>query len=262
MTDIALYRASESVGGYIDRALPPDELGRISVSLVLDRPVDVVLMVTVNGLPSPSIEIYGERKVIAKVPQQLVYADPSELVFVVIAEVSFELINETPVPTSIGIGLKPSLINNEAEALQTAVRSLYMDPGTDIWNPSRGGGLRSLRSQLVGRGDEARLAQIVNVAIDRYNATAGRLRSFGRSRTSVRRTVNRYRVARMQLQSLRILTQASAQAQLGSTPAIGSTREDIFRNVDPSDPVIVTSILMFLQGPEGSTEQVSSSLTV
>lgn len=259
--DIALYRASEAIGGRVDRMIGRDSEGRLLVELVLQRNVTVILSVTVNGIPSPSIEIYGERRVLVTVPLQLAQVALRNLLFVVIAEVDFELINETPVPTTIGIGLRPSTFSGPSEALQTAVRSLYMDPGSDIWNRERGGGLRSLRNQLVGRNDESRFAQIVQVAIDRYNANVSKLRTFGRSRTSVTRTLTQYRVSRIQLQSVRILSYARTQAEYGYLPAIGSTKQDVFRDVDSDAPVIVVNLLMTVQGPQGTVEQVSSSLT-
>lgn len=261
--DVALYRASEAVGGRVERVIGVDPIdGLKRVEILLDRPVSVILKVEVNRRASPEIVQYGAKRVTVAVPSEISGLALHLLVFVVFAEISFDQINQTPVPTSIGIGLRPATIDKESQALQTAVRTLLMRPGTDIWSPERGGNLRALRSQLVSGDDTTRLTRIVQVALDRYNSSAARLSSPGRTRTSAPRKMATHRVSRITLQFVHLLTRERAERVLGLLTTASTSTSVLRDNLDASDKVIAVSMLMTLQGPRGASASASTAISI
>lgn len=262
MTDIALYRTVESVSGRIEKLFPAEEDGLRRVEILLDRPVSTVLKVEVNRRASPEVIQYGERRITAAIPLELSNLALDLLAFSVVVEISFDQINQTPVPSLVGIGLRPSTIDRESQALQTAVRSLLMSPGSDSWDRSRGGGLRQLRNVLVSEDDLSRVTRVIQVALDRYNSQASKLTSFGRSRVSSVRRPPTHRVTNIELQFVKFMQREQAERTLGLLTGVATNQSVLRENVDPTDRVIAISLLVTLRGPRGETTDVSTAVSI
>lgn len=255
MTDVAIYRSVEPVGGRIISDYVSG--GTRFLEVRLDRAVDSVLRAEVNRVASPAVELFSPSLVGIAVPVQYEGVRSAQLAVVISAESAVSLRTTGVIPTSPGIGSRVEIIDAEAQALQSAVRALMMSPGTDVDEPLRGGGLRNLAGQLVNADDTSRLVRVAHTAVQRYNAYAAALNR--RSRRG--RLASGYRVVRVELLSLRVYTRAEAQQRLGIRTA-ATTSGFTASNYDPNDAVIAVSLGHDLRSPRGTTSRVSSAVAV
>lgn len=258
--DLALYRAVERIGGVVISVRPTDE-GDPSLVIRMDRPANTVLKVDVNRRLSPRVTLFGDRVMEVVIPEDIRGLDPRSLVVRIFAEVTYDRIGSTAVPSSIGIGLRPTTVDGELQALQTAIRSLRMSPGSDIWDYARGGGLLEESNTLYSREDTQRIARRFQVAVQRYNEQAAKIFGIGRTRSTVRRRIPTHRVTRMEVQAVKVLVREDVENRLGIVDGVGFSVGQIRSALQSSELVIAASILTSLRGPNGSTSRVSTALT-
>lgn len=241
--DIALYRAVSPVTGEVRRVLPPTtpEEGP-TLHVWLDVPVQSVLRAEVNQHPVAGVELYGEQEVLLILPPRLRSASLPSLELAIFAEIDFKELEGRTVPGMIGIGRKPAAIDGPAEAVQRAIRELMMSPGTDSWNPERGGGLITLRKYtFAGIGEISRL---VSVAVDRFN----------RGGAAASRTRSSSRVSAISVRSVRLVDLVTLRREMQIPSTVG-------RAVLPSrsEKAVSIALNLVVSGPR-STELSSSFL--
>ena len=255
MTDLALYRAVEAYSGAVLTLFRDDEDGLLRAEVRIRAKVSTVFRSTVNGVDSPLIELLSGDIVRVAIPAAFETMPLSQLRIVCYADASLDQAETNSLPATIGFGVRVGLHSPEMAALQSAVRSLMMSMGSDIWNPSRGGGLRQLKGLLIDPNDTSRLVQLVQIAVDRYNSNVGSGRTTKRKATT-------YRVTRMEVQSVRAMTAAQAEVEFLSTSYSQEARVASSLSSDPSDVIIAASIVHDLQGPSGKITRVSSAVAV
>lgn len=254
MTDLAVYRTIQPVGGRVVQEYVTDYRYLV---VRLDRRVDTVVSATINRIPSQAVELLSSDLVAIAVPERYVDVRPAALSVVIQAEAAISLLSSGTVPTSIGVGPRVELIDGAAQALQNAVRTLMMSPGTDVDDPLRGGGLRNLSGQLVSRDSTTELVRIVQTATQRFNAyTAASSRKGTRGRVA-----SGFRVIRVETLSVRVFSRAEAQRSLGILTA-GTTDALSASNYDPNDAAIAVSLGHDLRSPRGRLSRVSSAVVV
>lgn len=243
--DLALYRAISSVTGEVTRVFPAEneDVGpRLQVRL--DTAVQSILRAEVNQRPVAAVELYGEREVVLTLPKRLRSADVPTLELAMFAEKDFKDLEGQTVPGMVGIGNRAALLDGPAEAVQRAIRELMMAPGTDTWNPNRGGGLIFLRQYTLMDINE--ISRLVSVAVDKYN------RGAGSATRSAKRTS---RVSAMSVRSVRLLDLVSLRREFRIPATVG-------RSLLPggSERAVSINLSMVVSGLR--REELSSSFLV
>ena len=263
MSDIAAYRAAEVVGGELVNLMMDG--GDVMAEVLLDYAVDSVIRARVNLIPSTRVEMVSGRRILVKVPTQLERYPASGLLMQVLAEVSYARFGESPVPVAIGMGSRLATIDAEAQALQTALRSLMMRPGSDFWDFSRGRDLLNLPGTLVSVSDITLASRKVQVAVDRYNsnltqAAQSRVRPYQYAVAT--RKAPTHRVVKIEAQSVRVMTRIEAEQQYLKPSAIVSSDVAPGSSGDANETMIVLNLVHLVQGPNSSAKPVASSITV
>jgi hypothetical protein len=255
MTDLALYRAVEAYTGSILTLFRDEEDGLLRAEVRLKAEVSTVYRATINGTDSPKIELLSNTVLRVAIPAAFESLPLSQLRVVCYADASLSQTEKTALPATIGFGLRVTMHNAEMQALQRAVRSLMMSMGSDIWEPNRGGGLRQLKGLLIDPSNTARLVQLVQIAVDRYNSNAS-------TRRSTKKRASQYQVTRMEVLSVRAMT--AAQAEYEYLTKAPSEEVELINSIsaDPNEVVIAASIMHDLRGPTGSITRVSSAVAV
>jgi len=255
MTDLALYRAVEGYTGAILTVFRDDEDGYLRAEIRLKANVSTVYRATVNGVDSPVVELLSDTVVRAAIPVQMETLTLSQLRIVCYADAGLDQTENAALPATIGFGLRVGMHNPEMQALQRAVRSLMMSTGSDIWEPARGGGLRQLKGLLIDPSNTARLVQLVQIAVDRYNSNVTQSRSSKRKASS-------HLVTRMEVLSVRAMTAAQAEYEYLAKDAPEEVELINSLSADPNEVVIAASIMHDLRGPTGKITRVSSAVAV
>ena len=245
MTDISVYRPVAPVGGALESRYR--ENGEEFLQVLLDRDTDSVVMASVNDIPSPEILMIGIRRVACRIPASIKDLPTISLRVSVLAEVSLDDLTEVPVPAVIGLGPRPTVGDEVHTAMQSAVRTLLMSPGSDYDHPERGGGLLLVQD---GRfSDLASATRVVTVAVDRTNSYLARSRSA--SGTT--------RVLRMELQNIRMIPRVLFEAQAAFRQYAAATVERLSRDTS-SERVLAISLRMKVRLPNGQISDFSSSV--
>lgn len=167
-SDFSVYSAVESLDGTIIRQENRD--GAKYLTIALQSPIRVLLRASVSGFNAAIEGIISRNVLELKVPSELTDIDSSEYEIAVLAEVRPSEVDSILAPASFGFGPRPSETNGESEAIQRAVRWLMIEPGSDIWDSQRGGGLASIASGVLLTEDLAPLTRRVTTAVDLYNS--------------------------------------------------------------------------------------------
>lgn len=255
MTDLALYRAVDAYSGRVLALFRDDSDGLLRAEVRIKANVSTVFRSTVNGVDSPLTELLSKDIVRVAIPTAFESLPLSQLKILCYADASLDQAETNSLPATIGFGVRVGKHNPEMAALQKAVRSLMMSMGADIWDPSRGGGLRQLKGLLIDPNDTSRLVQLVQIAVDRYNSNVGNGRT-------TRRKASPYQVTRMEVQSVRAMTVAQAEVEFLSKTYSEEAQLVSSISNDPSEVVIAASIVHDLRGPSGSITRVSSAVAV
>ena len=246
MSDIAIYRAIESVAGEITRVWT-DDVGQRRALLKLDRDLTSVVYVKVFEASCPEVLMLAPRYLEIVIPLEYAKQPEDSWVVTVLAEVSLAGLQGVMSPGTLGLGQRPQLVTGDAEAVQRAVRWLSMDPGTDVWDKARGGGLRrAITSNLTG-SDLSAVTKRITIILDRYN-------SFPRKQSG---TNPRY-VRRIELTALRVVTPETLSVL--STGADSRFAES-YRDLRLGEVSLALSLTHSITGA-GSPSTVSSSLVV
>jgi len=255
VSDIALYRAVEGYATRVGGLFRDDIDGFLRAEAHLPQNVSTIYRATVNGRLSPAVEMLSNRVALVAIPPELEILTRGEIEVVCFADATLEQTEKAALPATVGFGLRVTEYDGEMQALQTAVRSLMMSAGTDVWDPSRGGGLRNLKGVLVDANDMTRIVRRVQIAVDRYNANVGTRRT----RTPRRRPA-KYQVVRMETLSVRALSHRDVEQRFLNKAAY-SGGESLTAG-DPNDVVISVSIGHDLRGPKGRVRRISSAMAV
>ena len=234
--DLSAYRAILTIRGKVTRTELP------YVYLQLNRDVDNIVSVKFSGALSPEVEIITPRLIKAMIPGDTTNAVIGSEISVA-AEVSPTNQNGVMTPNTLGFGLRPKTVDGRDEALQRAVRYLLMDPGTDIWYPGNGGGLKSLLSSVLLDTDLRSLSRDLSLVIDKYNSTASR-----------NRPKTRWSVGKMELHSIRSIP--------AGAPVVSVTGDTSSMHYVGDHPSIGVAIKHTLFGPTGKPEQASSVVVI
>lgn len=256
--DLACYRAVEPVTGRVLGIVSAEanaDYGLPAVEIALKTPVATVVRATVNGTDSSVVELVGKQRVLVTVPEVVAQLDPRYWVVRVYAEVDYESLSDVPSPTSIGFGARVTTVAGPMEALQRAVRALLMDPGSDVYNRNRGGGLRRLKGLLLNPSDMSPVARDVQIAVDAYNRTV--------AATRLRMRADSWHVTRIEMLSIRALTPAQASAEFASTRDRGvATDDSIAGSAAPTDMILAISFGHDMRGPQGARIRSSSAIAL
>lgn len=243
MSDLALYRSVASIPGSLAARFVDD--GDEWLEISLDRPVETVLGVTANGSNLSDILIVGKQRLRAKVPPPVRSIPNISLRIHVAAEIPFEQWGTLQIPSIIGIGPRPAISSDVLTALQSALRSLLMSPGSDYDHPSRGGGaLRLIRDTMA---DLPELTRKLTIAVDKTNAYLTRART--RGVTSV---------SRIELRDVRKISATEFDA-FRDLPGDGTLRRRL-ETAAAAGAVISSSFRMVVRSSSGSPQEFSTAV--
>ena len=234
--DIALFQAIAPVPGTLRRILPAGE-GRFQLILDLDRKVDAIFRAEVGGREVELIELHGPTQV-SLYTQRIPGGDVRGLQISLYSVADLGNPGPRPIPGFFGLGPRPGRAGGAALAIQTAVRTLRMGPGTDLWNPERGGGLVNL--QASQRADPSGAARVVALAVDRFNSYAA---------ANPSPSAGGYRVSSMEVQRVQLMDARDADAALLQPPTVEGRGGEVAAS---GERVVSISLRVILEQPGGS----------